>query len=95
MQQRDNLLSAARLKKDIQSKKSRRTRTWIDKLRKGKCRNPKSAIPKKESKDISYACYSSLYVVVKNCLTNLLTSHWQKQKKNNTLQPQVKVMDAS
>jgi len=24
-----------------------------------------------------------------------LTSHWQKQKKNDTLQPQVKVMDAS
>ena len=47
VQQRDDLLSAAQLKKeDVQPKKSRRNRTWIDKLRKGKKKNPKSAHPK-------------------------------------------------
>ena len=49
VQQRDDLLSAAQLKKeDVQPKKSRRNRTWIDKLRKGKRKNPKSAIPAKK-----------------------------------------------
>ena len=43
VQQRDDLLSAAQLKKeDVQPKKSRRNRTWIDNLRKGKKKNPKS-----------------------------------------------------
>ena len=47
VQQKDDLLSAAQLKKeDVQPKKSRRNRTWIDKLRKGKKKNPKSAHPK-------------------------------------------------
>uniref|UniRef100_A0A0E0ES51 Uncharacterized protein n=1 Tax=Oryza meridionalis TaxID=40149 RepID=A0A0E0ES51_9ORYZ len=49
VQQGDDLLSAAQLKKkEVQSNKSRRTRTWIDKLRKGKHNNPKSAKPKKK-----------------------------------------------
>ncbi|EEE56944.1 hypothetical protein OsJ_06648 [Oryza sativa Japonica Group] len=70
-QQRDDLLSDAQLKKEVQSNYSRRTRTWIDKLRKGKRKNPKCTIPtKKGSKGISYASYSSMYVVAKNCLTN-------------------------
>ena len=48
-QQRDDLFSAAQLKKkEVQSKKSRRTKTWIDTLRKGKRKNPKSAIPTKK-----------------------------------------------
>ena len=48
-QERDDLLSAAQLKKkEVQSKKSRRTKTWIDKLCKGKRKNPKSAIPTKK-----------------------------------------------
>ena len=47
VQQKDDLLSAAQLKKeDVQPKKSRRNRIWIDKLRKGKKKNPKSAHPK-------------------------------------------------
>ena len=47
VQQKDDLLSAAQLKKkEVQSKKSRRDRTWIDKLRKRKKKNPKSAHPK-------------------------------------------------
>ena len=42
VQQRDDLLRAAQLKKkEVQPKKSRRNRTWIDNLRKGKKKNPK------------------------------------------------------
>ena len=49
MQQRDDLLSVAQLKKkEVRSNKSRRTRTWIDKLHKEKHKNPKSAIPTKK-----------------------------------------------
>nr|XP_015648302.1 protein FAR1-RELATED SEQUENCE 5-like isoform X2 [Oryza sativa Japonica Group] len=45
----DDLLSATQLnKKEVQSNKSRRIRTWIDKLRKGKRNNPKSAKPTKK-----------------------------------------------
>jgi len=56
--QRDDLLSAAKLKKkEVQSKNSKRKRTWIDKLRhKGKHKQakydipPKSSIPPKSAK---------------------------------------------
>ena len=48
VQQRDDLLSVAQLKKEVRSNKSRRTRTWIDKLHKEKRKNPKSAIPAKK-----------------------------------------------
>ena len=55
---RDDLLSAAKLKKkEVQSKNSKRKRTWIDKLRhKGKHKQakydipPKSSIPPKSAK---------------------------------------------
>ena len=49
--QRDDLLSAAKLKKkEVQSKNSKRKRTWIDKLRhKGKHKQAKSDIPPKSS----------------------------------------------
>ena len=50
--QRDDLLSAAKLKKkEVQSKNSKRKRTWIDKLRhKGKHKQAKSSIPPKSAK---------------------------------------------
>ncbi|CAN6177159.1 unnamed protein product [Urochloa humidicola] len=50
MQQRDGLFVAAKLKKkEVQSKNSRRFRTWLDKLRKkGKRKATKSAAQRKK-----------------------------------------------
>ncbi len=66
MQQRDDKLSAAQLKKkDVQSNKSKRTTTWIDKLRKGKRKNTKSAIPTKKGVKVYH-----MQVV---CIANITT----------------------
>ncbi|KAJ1274955.1 hypothetical protein BS78_05G098900 [Paspalum vaginatum] len=47
-QQRDDLLSNAQLKKkEVESKGSRRKKSWIEKLRKGKRKATKSAVPTK------------------------------------------------
>ena len=56
VQQRDDLLSAAQLKKkDIQSKNSRRKRTWIDKLHKVRRNSTKSSVA---TKKIANVCCS-------------------------------------
>jgi len=63
VQQRENLLSAAQLKKkEVQSNKSRRTRTFIDKLRKGKRKNPKSAVPTKKGVKVCHMQAAHLYM---------------------------------
>ena len=50
VQQRDDLLSAAQLKKkNIQSKNSRRKRTWIDKLHKVRRKSTKSSVATKKT----------------------------------------------
>ena len=49
VQQKDELLSAAQLKKkEVKSKNSRRKKTWLDKLQNGKCKPTKIAGPKKQ-----------------------------------------------
>ena len=49
VQQKDELLSAAQLKKkEVKSKNSRRKKTWLDKLQKGKRKPSKAAGPKKQ-----------------------------------------------
>ena len=72
VQQTESLFSAAQLKKkEVQSKKSRRTKTWIDKLRKGKRRNSKPAIPTKKGVKVYHMEAAHLYMFLqKNCLTN-------------------------
>lgn len=49
MQQRDDLLGTAQLKKkEVQLKGSKRKKSWIEKLRKGKRKATKSAVPTKK-----------------------------------------------
>ena len=49
MQGKDDLFSAAQLKKkEVQPKGSKRKKSWIDKLRKGKRKATKSAVPSKK-----------------------------------------------
>ena len=63
MQQRDDLFNAAQLKKkEVQSKKSRRTKTFIDELRKGKRKNPKSAILTKKGAKVYHMQAAHLYL---------------------------------
>ena len=63
MQERDDLLSAAQLKKkEVRSKKSRRTKTFIDELRKGKRKNPKSAVPTKKGVKVCHMQAAHLYM---------------------------------
>ena len=57
------MLSGAQLKKkEVQSNKSRRTRTFIDKLRKGKRKNPKSAVPTKKGVKVCHMQAAHLYM---------------------------------
>jgi zinc finger SWIM domain-containing protein 3 len=71
--QRDDLLSAATLKKkEVQSKNSKRKKTWIDKLRpKGKCKQVKSAIPPKSAKakkkGTKVCCKLATYIMYACC----------------------------
>jgi hypothetical protein len=70
MQERDAISVAQLKKKEVQSKKSKRQRTWLDKLRKVKRKPTKSAIPaKKKAKvrcncnlNISICCHLNLNV---------------------------------
>jgi zinc finger SWIM domain-containing protein 3 len=70
VQERDAISVAQLKKKEVQSKKSKRQRTWLDKLRKVKRKPTKSAIPaKKKAKvrcncnlNISICCHLNLNV---------------------------------
>ena len=64
VQQSENLFSAAQLKKkEVQSKKSRRTKTFIDKLCKGKRKNPKYAIPTKKGVKVYHIQAAHLFML--------------------------------
>lgn len=61
LQQRDDLLSAAQLKKkEVQSKGSKRKKSWIEKLRKGKRKATKSAVPRKKGAKV----YKNLDILI-------------------------------
>jgi hypothetical protein len=62
-------LSAAELKKkEVQSKKSKLQKTWLDKLRKVKCKPAKSAIPEKKKAKVCYNCNLNISIC---CHSNL------------------------
>jgi zinc finger SWIM domain-containing protein 3 len=65
--QRDDFLSAATLKKqEVQLKNSKRKKTWIDKLRpKGKCKQAKSAKAKKKVTKVR--CKLATYIMYACC----------------------------
>ena len=88
VQQSDELLGAAKLKKkEVQPKKIRRQRTWLDKLHKCKRKPTKSPAPAKKKAKVKlatctlvYAIAIQFYIYKKIFWTNLLNYHGQQQK---------------
>ena len=68
VQQRDDLLSAAQLKKkDIQSKNSRQKRTWIDKLHKVRRKSTKSSVATKKTAKVCCSYNFNIYICTAIC----------------------------
>jgi len=68
VQERDALGAAQLKKKEVQSKKSKRQRTWLDKLRKVKRKPTKSTVPEKKAK----VCFNCNLNISKCCHFNKL-----------------------
>jgi hypothetical protein len=64
VQQSDELLGAAKLKKkEVQPKKLRRQRTWLDKLRKCKRKPTKSPAPTNKKAEVKLATCTLVYAI--------------------------------
>jgi hypothetical protein len=68
VQQTNEFLSANLKKKEVQSKKLRRKKTWLDKLLKGKCKPTKVATSKSKGGKVC----SNLYMI---CCYDSLLNH--------------------
>jgi zinc finger SWIM domain-containing protein 3 len=68
LQEIDALSAAELKKKEVQSKKSKRQKTWLDKLRKVKRKPAKSAVPAKKKAKVCYNCNLNISIC---CHSNL------------------------